>query len=199
MRIVDANDVEVPRGTVGEIVVRGGNVMLGYWNRPTRPLPPSADGWMHTGDGGYMDADGYVFVVDRIKDMIITGGENVYSVEVENVLLEARRRRHVRRHRACPTTSGANASTPSSCSNPAPAQPNPSCGISAASTSPTTNCQEASPWSTPCHCRALVRYSKANYDSTIRDVLAPLLDRDRGPRADVDAVPVHEWGLFVLR
>jgi len=86
VRIVDPNDVEVPRGEVGEIVVRGDNVMLGYWNRPQDTAAAVRDGWMHTGDGGRMDENGYVFIVDRIKDMIITGGENVYSAEVENAL-----------------------------------------------------------------------------------------------------------------
>ncbi|MEB3020861.1 long-chain-fatty-acid--CoA ligase [[Mycobacterium] crassicus] len=86
VRIVDEAGAEVPRGTVGEIVVRGGNVMLGYWNKPKETASAVRDGWMHTGDGGRMDEHGYVFVVDRIKDMIVTGGENVYSVEVESAI-----------------------------------------------------------------------------------------------------------------
>jgi acyl-CoA synthetase (AMP-forming)/AMP-acid ligase II len=86
VRVVDQNDIEVPRGTIGEIVVRGAATMVGYWNREQETAEALRGGWMHTGDGGYMDADSFVFVVDRIKDMIITGGENVYSVEVENVL-----------------------------------------------------------------------------------------------------------------
>jgi acyl-CoA synthetase (AMP-forming)/AMP-acid ligase II len=86
VRIVDPDDNEVPRGEVGEIVARGDNVMLGYWNRPDDTAAAVRDGWMHTGDGGRMDENGYIFVVDRIKDMIITGGENVYSAEVENAL-----------------------------------------------------------------------------------------------------------------
>lgn len=86
VRIVDVDDHEVPRGRVGEIVARGGHVMLGYWNRPEETAAALRDGWMHTGDGGYMDDAGYVFVVDRLKDMIVTGGENVYSAEVENAL-----------------------------------------------------------------------------------------------------------------
>ncbi|HET6503107.1 MAG TPA: long-chain fatty acid--CoA ligase [Amycolatopsis sp.] len=84
IRIVDAGDQEVPRGTVGEIAVRGENMMLGYWNKPGETDAALRGGWMHTGDGGYMDQDGYVFIVDRLKDMIISGGENVYSAEVEN-------------------------------------------------------------------------------------------------------------------
>jgi acyl-CoA synthetase (AMP-forming)/AMP-acid ligase II len=86
VRIVDEDDNEVLRGTVGEIVVRGDNVMLGYWNKPEETAAAVRNGWMHTGDGGYMDERGYVFVVDRFKDMIVTGGENVYSAEVENAL-----------------------------------------------------------------------------------------------------------------
>jgi len=86
VRIVDADDREVPFGTVGEIVVRGPGVMLGYWNRPEETAAALRGGWMHTGDLGVMDPGGYVTVVDRLKDMIITGGENVYSAEVESVL-----------------------------------------------------------------------------------------------------------------
>ena len=87
VRVVDVDGDEVPPGTVGEVVVRGGHVMLGYWNRPAETAAALRDGWMHTGDGGYLDDDGYLFVVDRIKDMIVTGGENVYSAEVENALV----------------------------------------------------------------------------------------------------------------
>lgn len=86
IRIVDPDDNEVPRGEVGEVVARGDNVMLGYWNRPEDTAASVRDGWMHTGDGGTMDERGYIFIVDRIKDMIVTGGENVYSAEVENAL-----------------------------------------------------------------------------------------------------------------
>ncbi|QLY30580.1 acyl-CoA synthetase [Nocardia huaxiensis] len=86
VRIVDESGREVPRGTVGEIIVRGAHVTPGYWNKPAETEAAVRDGWMHTGDGGRMDADGYVYVVDRIKDMIVTGGENVYSTEVENAI-----------------------------------------------------------------------------------------------------------------
>jgi long-chain acyl-CoA synthetase len=88
VRIVDADDKPVPRGTVGEIVARGETVMMGYWERPEETAKAIIDGWMHTGDGGYMDEDGYVYIVDRIKDMIVSGGENVYSAEVENCLAQ---------------------------------------------------------------------------------------------------------------
>ncbi|MQA14880.1 MAG: long-chain-fatty-acid--CoA ligase [Pseudonocardiaceae bacterium] len=86
VRIVDDEDDEVARGTVGEVAARGGHVMLGYWNKPAETAHALRGGWMHTGDGGYMDERGYVYIVDRIKDMIVSGGENVYSAEVENAL-----------------------------------------------------------------------------------------------------------------
>ena len=88
VRIVDADDNPVARGTVGEIVARGDNVMMGYWERPEETARALAGGWMHTGDGGFMDEDGFVYVVDRVKDMIISGGENVYSTEVENIVAQ---------------------------------------------------------------------------------------------------------------
>jgi long-chain acyl-CoA synthetase len=84
--IRDEDGRELPVGSVGEICGRGDNVMLGYWRRPELSAQTLRDGWLHTGDGGYMDQEGYVFVVDRVKDMIVTGGENVYSIEVENAI-----------------------------------------------------------------------------------------------------------------
>lgn len=86
VRIVDETGIEVPRGTAGEIIVFGPNVMQGYWNQPELTAAAVRDGWMFTGDGGVMDDDGFITVVDRLKDMIKTGGENVYSAEVENAL-----------------------------------------------------------------------------------------------------------------
>ena len=74
-------------GEIGEICARGPNVMVGYWRAPEATAQALVDGWYHTGDAGRADADGYIYVVDRIKDMIISGGENVYSVEVEQALL----------------------------------------------------------------------------------------------------------------
>jgi acyl-CoA synthetase (AMP-forming)/AMP-acid ligase II len=88
LRIVDELGDEVPLGTVGEVAVRGPNVMLGYWNKPEQTAAALRNGWMHTGDGAYMDVDGFIFVVDRLKDMIKTGGENVFSAEVENALAQ---------------------------------------------------------------------------------------------------------------
>jgi len=84
--IVDPMGQEMPRGEVGEVAVRGPGVMLGYWNKPKETAAAVRDGWMFTGDGGRMDEDGYVYIVDRIKDMIVSGGENVYSVEVEQAI-----------------------------------------------------------------------------------------------------------------
>jgi long-chain acyl-CoA synthetase len=76
-------------GEPGEVWVRGANVMAGYWNRPEETAAAiDGDGWYHSGDAAYQDADGYVYIVDRVKDMIISGGENVYSVEVENAIYQ---------------------------------------------------------------------------------------------------------------
>ena len=88
VRIVDTAGREVPRGTVGEVIVRGPNVMQGYWNKPEQTAAALKNGWMHTGDGAYMDEDGFIFIADRLKDMIISGGENIYSAEVENALAQ---------------------------------------------------------------------------------------------------------------
>jgi long-chain acyl-CoA synthetase len=87
MAVVDVEDGGfLPSGATGEIVVKGPNVMLGYWNRPEETREAIRDGWFHTGDIGRADADGYFFIEDRLKDMAIVGGYNVYPVEVENTL-----------------------------------------------------------------------------------------------------------------
>ncbi|HET7735910.1 MAG TPA: AMP-binding protein [Nocardioidaceae bacterium] len=86
VKVVDGDDNEVPPGSVGEIVVSGDTVMTEYLNKPEETSKALVDGRMHTGDSGFLDEDGYLHVVDRIKDMIISGGENVYSIEVENVV-----------------------------------------------------------------------------------------------------------------
>jgi long-chain acyl-CoA synthetase len=86
IRIIDVNGNPAPPRQVGEIVGRGDNVMLGYWNRPEETARVLKDGWMHTQDLGYLDEEGFLYITDRIKDMIITGGENVYSIEVENAI-----------------------------------------------------------------------------------------------------------------
>lgn len=86
-RIVDEVDRDVPVDTVGELVVRGANVFVGYWMNPSATAEAFRGGWFHTGDLGRMDAEGFITLVDRKKDMIISGGENVYPIEVEQVLL----------------------------------------------------------------------------------------------------------------
>jgi long-chain acyl-CoA synthetase len=86
LRIHDPDDNEVPRGTVGEVCARGSMVMLGYWKQPELTAHTLRNGWLHTGDGGYMDEAGFIYIVDRVKDMIVSGGENVYSAETEEAL-----------------------------------------------------------------------------------------------------------------
>jgi long-chain acyl-CoA synthetase len=88
LRILDEDGRETGPGEVGEVTVRGPGVMLGYWNLPELTRDTIRNGWLRTGDAGYLDASGYLFLVDRVKDMIVSGGENVYSAEVENALLE---------------------------------------------------------------------------------------------------------------
>jgi long-chain acyl-CoA synthetase len=88
MKVVDEDDNEVPQGEVGEIVIRGHNVMKGYWQRPDATAETMRGGWFHSGDMARVDEDGYFFIVDRKKDLIIRGGYNVYPREVEEVLYE---------------------------------------------------------------------------------------------------------------
>jgi len=86
VRIVDKKGKEVGPGEIGEIIVKGPTVMSGYWNRPELTAETIRDGWLHTGDLARMDGEGYIYIVDREKDMYISGGENVYPAEVEKVL-----------------------------------------------------------------------------------------------------------------
>ena len=88
LAIVDADRRPLPPGAVGEVAARGANVMLGYWRQPALTAATIVGGWLTTGDAGYLDEDGYLYLVDRVKDMIISGGENVYSGEVENALMQ---------------------------------------------------------------------------------------------------------------
>ena len=89
MRVVDASGAELPQGEVGEIAIRGHNIMKGYWNKPEATAEAvSADGWFRTGDIGRVDEDGYFYIVDRKKDLIIRGGFNIYPREIEEVLYE---------------------------------------------------------------------------------------------------------------
>jgi acyl-CoA synthetase (AMP-forming)/AMP-acid ligase II len=88
VKIVDSEDQVLPAGAVGEIATSGPHVMAGYWKKPEATAYALRGGWMHTGDVGYIDEDGFLYIVDRLKDMIITGGENVYSTEVEFVICQ---------------------------------------------------------------------------------------------------------------
>ncbi|BDI61934.1 fatty-acid--CoA ligase [Qipengyuania nanhaisediminis] len=86
IRLLDDQRADVVPGEVGEIAVRSLGAMTGYWNMPDQTAETLVDGWVHTGDGGYRDDDGFLYIVDRMKDMIVTGGENVFSAEVESAL-----------------------------------------------------------------------------------------------------------------
>jgi fatty-acyl-CoA synthase len=88
MRVVGDDGADAPRGSIGELWVKGPNITKGYWNQPEVTAASFTDGWLHTGDAALVDEDGYYFIVDRWKDMYISGGENVYPAEVENVLYE---------------------------------------------------------------------------------------------------------------
>jgi long-chain acyl-CoA synthetase len=88
LRVVDEDGHEMPQGEVGEIVIRGPNVMKGYWQRPEATAEAIRDGWFHSGDLAKVDEDGYFYIVDRKKDLIIRGGYNVYPREIEEVLYE---------------------------------------------------------------------------------------------------------------
>ncbi|MBN6052318.1 acyl--CoA ligase [Nonomuraea sp. RK-328] len=87
-RVVDPAGEELPRGEVGELCVRGPNVIMGYWNKPQATAETFVNGWLHTGDLAKIDEEGFVYIVDRAKDMVIRGGENVYCAEVEAALFE---------------------------------------------------------------------------------------------------------------
>ncbi len=87
VRVVDAEDNDLPPHQVGEILYQGENLMTGYWAREEATAEAMRGGWFHTGDAGYLDADGFIFLKDRIRDMIVSGGENVYPAEVEGVLM----------------------------------------------------------------------------------------------------------------
>ena len=86
IKIIDEHGNIVPRGTVGEIAVRSLGTMLGYWQLAEQTEKTLVNGWVHTGDGAYQDEDGFIYIVDRMKDMIVSGGENVFSAEVESVI-----------------------------------------------------------------------------------------------------------------
>lgn len=87
VKIVDAEGVECPPNVAGEVLVKGPHIMREYWNRPDATAESLKDGWLHTGDSATMDEEGFVYIQDRIKDMVISGGENVYPAEIEAVLM----------------------------------------------------------------------------------------------------------------
>jgi long-chain acyl-CoA synthetase len=88
LRIGDSEDRPLPHGELGEVLVRGDTVMAGYWNAPEATAETLRNGWLHTGDLGSIDADGFLTIKDRAKDMIISGGFNIYPREIEEVLLQ---------------------------------------------------------------------------------------------------------------
>jgi fatty-acyl-CoA synthase len=88
MRLVDTDGNDVPPGRTGELVIKGPHVCTGYWNNPTATAESLRDGWFHTGDMARMDEEGYFYIAGRFKDMIISGGENVYAAEVEAIFRE---------------------------------------------------------------------------------------------------------------
>ena len=88
LRVADENGADCPPGAVGEILARGPQVMSGYWNLPEATEQALAGGWLHTGDAGYFDDDGYLYVSDRVKDMIVSGAENVFPKEIEDVIYQ---------------------------------------------------------------------------------------------------------------
>jgi len=88
IKIADGNGQELPTGEVGEIVCKSGRLMTGYWNQPEATAEAIRDSWYYSGDAGYLDDEGFLYVVDRIKDMVISGGENIYPAEIENELIK---------------------------------------------------------------------------------------------------------------
>jgi acyl-CoA synthetase (AMP-forming)/AMP-acid ligase II len=87
VRILDEEGNECPLNVSGEVVVSGPHTMLGYWNKPEETANALRNGWVYTGDAGLFDEDGYLYIVDRVKDMVVTGGENVFTTEVENAVM----------------------------------------------------------------------------------------------------------------
>jgi long-chain acyl-CoA synthetase len=88
IRVVNEEGTDLPVGSIGEVWIYGPNNVQGYWNKPEETAKAFTNGWFHSGDAGFVDEDGFVYIVDRIKDMVLRGGENVYCVEVETVLFE---------------------------------------------------------------------------------------------------------------
>ena len=120
LSIQDEDGNLLPPGETGEVCARGGNYMIEYWNKQDATAEAFRGGWYHTGDAGYLDEDGYLYLVDRVKDMIVTGGENVYSIEVENAISTHPGGGPGRGDRHPARASGARRCTPSSCCATAP-------------------------------------------------------------------------------
>jgi acyl-CoA synthetase (AMP-forming)/AMP-acid ligase II len=86
IRVVDEDDNDCAPGDVGEVIIAGPLIMKGYWNQPEETAKAVRNGWFYSGDAGYFDAEGYLYIHDRVKDMIVSGGENIYPAEVESAL-----------------------------------------------------------------------------------------------------------------
>ncbi|MFP3981873.1 MAG: class I adenylate-forming enzyme family protein [Desulfobacterales bacterium] len=87
IRVVDLNGQDVAPNELGEVLIAGTNLMKGYWNKPEATAETLKDGWLYSGDMGRMDEDGFLYIMDRKKDMIISGGENIYPAEIEDLLM----------------------------------------------------------------------------------------------------------------
>ena len=90
IKVVDTKGENLPTGKVGEIIIKSGNNMKGYWNRPEATNESVVDDWFYSGDAGFFDEEGFLFIHDRVKDMIVSGAENIYPAEVENALMSHR-------------------------------------------------------------------------------------------------------------
>nr|WP_051163641.1 AMP-binding protein [Nocardia brevicatena] len=88
IRVIGKNGQQLPSGAIGEIVVRGPQLMEGYWGLEDATRDALDGGWLHTGDAGHIDSEGFLFISDRVKDMIVSGGENIYPREIEEILSE---------------------------------------------------------------------------------------------------------------
>ena len=150
MKVVDDDDNEVAQGEVGEIVIRGHNVMKGYWDRADATEEVMKGGWFHSGDMATVDEDGYFFIVDRKKDMIIRGGYNVYPREIEEVLYEHPAVSEAAVDRRARTTRWARRSAPRSCSSRARRRAPTTSARSSRSASPPTSTRARSGSRTSC-------------------------------------------------
>ena len=152
-RLVDDEGRDVPEGATGELILKGPSMCSGYFeNAEATAEAIDADGWFHTGDLAHRDADGFYFINGRKKDMFISGGENVYPLELETVLYEHPAVQAVLRWWACPTRNGARWAGPSWCSSPAP-RPRPRrCWSTCAAGWPATRCPSRWSWWSPCRC-----------------------------------------------